>query len=790
MLRNFILSAFRNISRQKLYSFINIFGLAVSLMAVIFIFLWVYDELSFDRFHENADRLYRVEEDQMYDNGAYHVNVTPWVSGPVWQERIPEIEMSCRVKSTGSLLVRYRDKVFYEDDVVAADSGFFRMFSFPLIRGTANEVLSGPDKIVISDEMAGKYFGNEDPVGKMLSINNKDVFEVSGIFKKAPSNSSLQMSMIVPFDYMKKSNWYSDSWGTNSISTYVLLGKDVNPAPVDKKLTDIVKEFNEDTVTEFLLAPLTGIHLYSWFGYSQKQRGIESVYIFAIVAFFVLIIACINFMNLTTAYSATRSKEIGLRKVTGARRNELILQFLSESMVLTVVSVVIALILVLMLLPVFNSISGKTLLNSDLLNPVIISGIIAITLITGLLSGLYPALVLSSFKPVKILRGDLGLKDKKGIFRKTTVILQFSLTILLIIGTVVIYKQMIHMQNMKLGFEKENLFYIPVRGEMRESYNAIKEELKKNPVVLDVSASSELPHIIGSNSSSASWPGKNPDVETLISLAGVDYDFVNTMGIEMKSGRVFSHEYGTDATVDTTGSFLINEQMEKVMGGKNVVGMNLKFIGISGTVIGVMKDFHFQSARSSIEPLAIMKAPLEFFNCIIVRLRAGNLSEEMKTVEKSWDSVMPGFPFDYSFVDQDFDKMYKTEERMGRLMQYFAIISIIIASVGLFGLAGFTAIQKTKEIGVRKVMGASVSSIILLFSGETVWLMLISAIIACPLSWWMLHKWLQSFAYKTSLDYWIFFAAALLSLAIALLSIAYQAFKAANANPAEILKYE
>jgi putative ABC transport system permease protein len=495
-------------------------------------------------------------------------------------------------------------------------------------------------------------------------------------------------------------------------------------------------------------------------------------------------------MNLTTAYSSTRSREIGLRKVTGAHRKELIYQFLSESMVLTGLSVLIAIALVCLLTGKFNSISGKSIGNNDLLSPAFIGGVVMITIITGILSGTYPSLVLSSFKPIKVLRGDLGLKDKKGIFRKTTVIIQFTLTIILIIGTVVIYKQMVYMQNIQLGYNKENLFYIPVRGEIRNSYYTIKEELKKNPLVENITASSHPPHSIGSNSGSAEWEGKDPDLETLISFSGVDYDYVKTLGIEMKSGREFSPDFGTDATSDTITSFLVNEQMEKLMGGENVVGKQLKFLGMTGPVVGIMKDYHYQSARNTIEPLAVIVAPVNYLNFIIVRIKPGDIKESMKSIEKSWDQVMPGFPFDYTFVDRDFDNLYKTEERMAMLMQYFAIVSIIIACVGLFGLAGFTTVQKTKEIGIRKVMGASVGSILILFSKETIRLMLISSIIACPIAWWILHKWLQDFAYKTDLDLWIFVGAGVVSLIIALVSIAWQAVKAATTNPADILKYE
>jgi putative ABC transport system permease protein len=790
MFRNFIVSAIRNISRKKLFSFINIFGLAVGLMAVFFIFLWISDELSFDRFHENAGRLYRVEENQYYANGSYHVNVTPWISGPVWREKIPEIENECRITETGNLLVRYQDKIFYEDDIIAADSGLFEMFSFGLLAGKENKILRDPGTIVISDEMAEKYFGKEDPLGKILTLNNSEVFEVKGVFKKPPVNSSVRMSMVVPFEYMKKSNWYSEDWGSNSITTFIMLKKDADPKPVDKKLTDVVRDHNPEGTTDYLLAPLTGMHLYSWFGYSQQQRGIQFIYIFAMVALFVLVIACINFMNLTTSYSATRSREIGLRKVTGASRQEIIYQFLSESLVMTVLSVIIALVLVLLLLESFNTISGKAISRDDLLNPSFIGGIIVITVITGLLSGSYPSLVLSSFRPVKILRGELSLKDKKGIFRKVTVVIQFSLTIILITGTIVIYKQMVFMQNMDLGYKKENLFYIPIRGEIRNNYNSIREEFKKNPSVEYVTASSHPPHSIGSNSGSAQWEGKDPQMETLISFSGVDYDYLKTLGISLKVGREFSPEYGTDAAKDTTGAFLINEQMEKLMGGDNILGKQLKFLGITGPIVGIMKDYHYQSARNIIEPLALTVSPANYLNFIIVRIRPGNVAEEMKSIEKSWDAVIPGFPFDYRFVDRDFDQMYRSENRMAQLMQYFAIVSIIIACVGLFGLAGFTTVQKSKEIGIRKVMGATESSILVLFSAETIRLMLISALIACPIALFILHKWLQDFAYRTRLDPWIFIGASILTLVIALASISYQAIKAANTNPADIIKYE
>jgi len=789
MISNYLLASWRNIFRHFSVSFMNIIGLSLGLACSMLIFLWVADELSFDHFHAKADRIYRVEEDQPYSNGNYHVVVTPWPSGPVWKEKIPEIELACRITSAGSFLFTRNDRSFYEEKVSAADSSFFEMFSFDLLSGDPKTVLQSPGSIVISTKMATKYFGNEDPMGKTLQVNTKEVFQVTGVMKKMPANSSMDQDFLVPFDYMKKSEWYSEEWGNNSIITYVLLRKNSSPLQVNKKLTQVVREHNPESDTDFVLAPFTRMHLYSYWGYGHKPGAILNVWIFSSIALLVLIIACINFMNLSTARSASRAKEIGLRKVNGAHRKNLIVQFYSESLLTTVISMAIAFLMVVLMLGPFNLISGKEFHIPDLLTPEFITGILFITLFTGILAGTYPALVLSGFRPIKTLKGSFSMGSKGGNFRKITVITQFALSIMLITGTIVIYRQLHHLQGQKLGYDKENLLYLPLRGDLKSAYPMIKEELLRVPVVKSITASTHPPQNIGSNSDGAYWEGKSPDLEILISMSGVDFDYVETMGIEMKSGRTFSKSYSVDTPHDTLASFLINEQMEKLMGMENVVGAQLRF-GAVGPVVGIMKDFNFQSLHNKIEPLAISIWGSNYWNYMYIRINPGNLQTTMKQLEKAWNHIMPLYPFEYHFVDDDFDKTYRTEERMGTLMNYFAVLAVLIACIGLFGLATYTVEQKTREVGIRKALGAPSLTIFHLFTREFLQLLLIAAIVSVPVAWFLFSRFLQNYSYHTRLKAWIFIASALITLLVAMAAISYQTIRAIRTNPAETLKYE
>ena len=530
--------------------------------------------------------------------------LTPWPSGPVWRDQIPEIKQACRFTSPGSLLFTRNEKSFYEEKVAAVDSTFFEMFSFDLITGDPNKVLTEPGSIVISDEMASKYFGTENPIGKTLMVNAKEVFQVTGVMKKMPHNSSISVDFLIPFDYMKKSQWYSDSWGNNSILTYLQLQPNVDAGKVGPKLTKIAKQHNPQSTTDFVIEPFTRVHLYTRWGFGNKPGAILNVWIFSSIALLVLIIACINFMNLSTARSISRAKEIGLRKVNGAHRNHVLFQFFGESLLMALISMVIAFGIVSLLLEPFNLISGKVFHLRDLLTLQFLAGMLGITFFTGIMAGTYPALVLSGFKPINTLKGEFSMGSTGSTFRRVSVTIQFALSIILITGTIVIYRQLQLMQSQKLGYDKENLIYVQLRGDLKQSYPMIKEELLREPAVKYITASSDQPQQIGSNSDNAFWEGKPADADVLISMSNVDFDYVETMGIEMKSGRSFSKNYPSDIQHDTLANFLINEQMEKVMGMENAVGARLKF-GSTGTVVGVMKDFNFQSLHNKIEPLAV-----------------------------------------------------------------------------------------------------------------------------------------------------------------------------------------
>ena len=782
--------ALRNILHHRLISLITIFGLSIGLAGSMFIFLWVTDELNFDHFNKMGDRLYRVEEDQPYSKGLFHVTVTPWPSGPVWKEKIPEIENSCRMTSTGSLLFRRNDKIFYEDKVVAVDSSFFRMFTLPLLEGNSRTVLRDPQSIVISEEMARKYFGNEDALGKSIEINNSEVFQVAGIMKKIPSNSSIEADFFIPFSYMKKSSWYSDSWSNNSIATYVLIGKGTDPGQITTKINKVVKEHNTETNTRFMLFPFLMIHLHSYWGFGHPSGAIVNIWIFSSIAILVLIIACINFMNLSTARSASRAKETGLRKLNGAYRRDLIFQFFGESMIHAFTGMLLAIAMVAALLGPFNLLTGKAFKESDLITPVFIISALIITIITSILAGSYPAFVLSSFMPINVLKTGMTGGTRGVYFRKITVVVQFMISIGLILFTIVTYRQLKFMQGKSLGYDKENLIYLQMKGTMIDNYAVIKQEFLRNPAIMTVSACTNPPQNIGSNADNISWEGKSPEEHTLVSMCGVDFDYAESMGIKMKTGRTFSKAYSMDIPHDTTGTFMINEQLEKLMGTDNAVGKQLKFGTTRGSIIGVMKDFSYQSLRSKIEPLAVWIWPSKYLNFIYFRVKPGNLHETVSSLEKTWEKIMPLYPFDYQFLDQEIDKMYKVEERTGTLLKYFSVLAILIACIGLFGLATHTVEQRRRELGLRKVLGASGRSIFRLISHEFIQLLLIASIISVPLSIFMLQKYLSNFAFHIQLTIGTFVLALFLAIVVTGLAISYQLVTAIRTNPAKSLKYE
>ena len=799
MLINYLKIALRNITRHKGFSFINIVGLALGITCALLIFMWVYDELTFDRFHTQIDQIYRVEQDQFYNGEAYHVNVTPYPSGEGWKAEIPEIEDAIRFAYTGNLLLKYDEKSFFESGIAAVDSTIFSVFNFDLSLGDPLSALTKPQSMVLTKEMAEKYFGTENPIGKIIRVDNQYEFTVTGVLKMIPTNTSIRFNFLVPFDFVKTIGFYQPHWGSNSIQTFVKLKKDTDPLPVDKKLTDVVKshiEFDDnhkesDYKTKFMLAPLKEMHLHAYFGYGHSPGQIQNVYIFITIGFFILLIACINFMNLSTARSSRRAKEIGMRKTSGAHRGNIIMQFFGESILTTLISSIIALGIVALLLSKFNLLSGKQIPLDFLKTTEFILGLIAITLFTGFIAGTYPAIYLSKFNPSKVLKGEIGEALTKGRLRKFLVVFQFFLSIMLIIGTVFIYKQLKFMQAQKLGYDKEQILYIQMFGDINKSYSLIKDAFKANPVVENVTASSHLPSDIGSNSGGVDWEGKDPNQTILVSLSVVDFDYTETLKIPMALGRSFSKEFPSDRIADSTGAFLINEELQKIINVEDPIGMRFSFLGVSnGQVIGVMKNFHFYSMRSKIEPLAIAVGFDEYVRFIIVRVKPGDVTKTIASLTDTWNTVMPLYPFEYHFLNDDYETLYRSEKRMGSLVKYFAIIAIVIASMGLFGLVSFMVEKRTKEIGIRKAMGATSSEIIYILSKDFVNLVLVAIIIAIPTSWYFMSKWLQDYAYKTDLSWWVFALAAIAAIVIAFSTVIFQAKKAANTNPARTLRYE
>jgi ABC-type antimicrobial peptide transport system permease subunit len=558
---------------------------------------------------------------------------------------------------------------------------------------------------------------------------------------------------------------------------------------VNKKLTDVVLEFTPETRTKFMLFPLTDIHLHSQFGYGENNGPVMAVYIFSLIAAFILLIACINFINLSTARASTRAKEIGVRKVSGADRITIFVQFMLESLLLVFISLMLAILLVGLLLNTFNSVSGKNFTMSDLLSMKFVIGLIIAGIGAGLASGIYPAVYLSSFQPAAVLKGE-KVTGGKGRLRQILVVVQFTMSMLIAITAIFMYLQLNFLQEKDLGFAKENLICIPMAENMKPKYSSLKKELLKEPLIEGVTASMANPIRVGSNSGGADWDGKDPEKSVLIGVNAIDYDYTRTMKMQLVSGRDFSQDFTADFARDTIGNFLINEEVAKIMGSGDPVGKSFRFMGIRGTIIGVMKNFHFKGADQVIEPIAFAVTDPSRLNVMLIRLGGGNVPEGLKAVEKTWRSIIPDYPLEYTFIDQDYDNLFRSQIRLSSLLKYFTILAVIIACLGLYGLSLHSAERRTNEVGIRKVMGAGSLMIVYVLSREFITLVVISIILAVPAGILIVEKLLKEFAYRISINYFIFAGIAIGALIIAFLTVSYQAFKASGINPAEALKIE
>lgn len=789
MIKTFFTVALRNIARNKLTTFINLAGLAIGLAASLLILLWVQNELSYEKFNENAENIFRVEEDQFYSGERYHVTVTPFPSGPVWKEKIPEIREQVRINRLPRILFRKDDRVFYENALIAADSTIFRIFTMPFVSGDQATALNSPNSVVLTSKLASKYFGEEDPIGKTIMLENKLPVMVTGVMKDLPRNSNFSFEAILPYSLQDELRVrLSTSWGDNSIFTYVLLQNGAVAETVNKKLTEVVLEHNPETTTKFMVFPLLDIHLHQQFGYGQNNGPVIAVYVFTLIAIFVLVIACINFINLSTAKAAGRAKEIGIKKAAGADRKTIFIQFMLESLLQVFISLVLAMLISGLLLNAFNNLSGKNFTLADILNLKFIIGFICAGLFAGIVAGIYPALYLSSFKPAAVLKGEV-VTGRKSTLRQGLVVLQFTLSILIATLAVFMYLQMTFLQRIDLGFNKENLICIPMAESVKPKYASLKEELMKEPLVGGVTASTANPIRVGSNSGGADWDGRDPDKHVLIAVNAIDYDYTKTMKMDLVSGRDFDKSFNGDMARDTLGNFLINEEVAKIMGTGDPVGKSFRFMGLNGTIVGVMKNFHFKGADQPIEPIAFALTDTRMLNVILVRLN-GNPQTALKAVGSIWSRVIPDYPLDYTFIDQDYDNLFRTLVRSAGLLKYFTVLAIIIACLGLYGLSLHTAERRTNEIGIRKVMGAGSLLIINNLTREFVVLVLISIVIAIPAGALLTGKFLKEFAYRIEIDYLILAMISAGAILIAYVTVGIQAFRASRTNPAAALKIE
>jgi putative ABC transport system permease protein len=810
MFNNYLKIALRLLIRHKVFSFINIFGLAVGMACTILIIIWVVDELSYDTFLPNAGNIYRVNTELKFGGIDSDMPLSSDMMGPTLKQDYPQLKEFTRIYAFSAMkLVKRNNDFFTENKTMYADSTFFSVFNFPAIAGNTQSALNQPNTVVINESTAKKYFGKIDVIGKTIETkdNNGPVFKITAVIKDMPVNSHFNFDFIFP---MQNLNFPFGNYMSTNFYTYLLLqdGTDYkgfennldqyilkHAWPYAQKLIKIgtIDEFEKGgNKIKYSLTPLSKIHLYSNRQFELGVNGsIQYVYIFSTIALFILLIASVNFMNLTTARSANRAREVGIRKVLGTERKNLIIQFLAESVLLTYLSMVAAIGLVYFLLPLFNSISGKNLLFAKLLSLAGLIIILLLPLVVGVLAGSYPALILSGFKPIMVLKGKL-LSGKKGKnVRGALVVFQFAASIVLIIATLIIYKQLNYVQNKNLGYNKDQVLIIDDTYALKNDINAFKTEMLQVKGVRDATITGFLP-IPSARNGNTFFKDVTMDMKGGLNIQrwDIDYNYIDFMGMKISKGRNFSKEFGTD-----TSAIIINEAAARLLGYNNPIGEKLyTFAGsdlknhFSYNIIGVVKDFHFESLKQPIGPLSFLLRKNN--GACSFRVDASNIASILKQAENKWKSMAQDKPFNYRFMDESFDEMYKAERNIGLTAVVSALFAVLVACLGLFGLSIFMSQQKTKEIGIRKTLGASVPVILLLLMKEFLKWLILANLIAWPIAYYFMNKWLEDFAYRIDISWWMFVLSGGIALVIALVTVSFQAIKAAIANPVESLRYE
>ncbi|HQW83357.1 MAG TPA: ABC transporter permease [Ferruginibacter sp.] len=813
MLKNYFKIAFRNLWKNKGYSVINIFGLAIGLASCLLITLYVTDELSYDRHFKNANQIYRINSDIRVGGADLHMTQTSDMMGELLKKDYPQVETYTRIyTSDGAKLLRKGNEYISENRVANVDSTFFTVFQLPAIEGNTSTALNEPNTVVLTESAAKKYFGTVTVLGKIIEVKEDDTnipYKITAVIKDLPKETHFD------FDFyfsMKNVNYQWGQLTSHNFHTYLLLKPGTDYKAFEKNFDNYINKYvlpyakqfikinNMDEFRkagnklEYSLIPLTSIHLYSDYTFEITPSGnIQYVYIFSAVALFILILACINFMNLSTARSTKRAKEVGIRKVLGTQRKTLIGQFLVESTITATISLIIGLIIAFLILPLFNDVAAKSLSVNNLFGFHILPFLILLPLVVGLLAGSYPALFLSKFKPIVVLKGNVGTGFKRSNLRNALVIFQFTTSIILIIGTLVVYGQLNYIQNKKLGFNKEQVLIIDGAYALGNNVQAFKNDVLAMQGVSSGTLSSYLPVTNSSRSDYSFSKEAVMDTKSGIDMQTwqIDYDYLKTMGMEIVKGRNFSKDYGSDSS-----AILITETTARMLGFDDPVGKTIYSpIGNPGAgalvpvqIIGVVKDFYFESLRKKLGPLCFILA--KSTGLASFKVSAGSVKTLIPQIENKWKLLAPGMPFSYRFMNDSFNEMYRSEQRAGTLAIVFAILAVFIACLGLFGLVTYMAEQRTKEIGIRKVLGASVSNVVTMLSKDFLILVALASILAFPIAWWAMHKWLQDFEYRINISVWIFVLAAGAALLIALLTISYQAIKAALSNPVKSLRTE
>jgi len=809
MIKNYLRSAWRNIVRHKYISFINIFGLTTGIACCLLILTYILNELSFDRYNANADRTYRVTRIFYTGSGAesLHLSAVAPPFGPLLKSAFPDIQQMTRVYPNGTTILRYKDKLFNEQNGFFADEHFFDVFSVEVTEGDKHTALNDPYNVMLTEKIAHKYFVNEDPINKTIILDNtKHAYKVTGIFKPFPVNAHMHPEILMSFNTLNDTALYGakqlqTNFGNNAFYTYLLLPPNYNIEKISSQLPAFLNNYvhfpgmpanvKTTTVTKLTLQKLTDIHLMSHLDDEIEENGdIVRIYIFAVIALFILFIACINYMNLSTARSALRAREIGIRKVIGAQRKEIISQFLSESVLITWIALILALLLTCILLPYINDLSGLKLSVSELFRWNILLGILALPFVIGLLSGIYPALFMSSFKPITVLKGILKIGTGSLSFRKVLVVVQFAISIILIIATTVVYQQLHYIQQKSLGFNKDHIITTAYANDLTRQYESFRNDLLNIPGVKEIGRSSRVPsgRLLDESNASVIQNGSLQPLKIDLKCLTTDYGFVPTYGMHMAAGRNFSRDFPTD-----TANYVLNETAVKMLGwgnDQNAVGKDMLYGTTKGKIIGVVSDFHFESLHQSIVPLIFYMPKQSYYGYISIKISGNNIPATINAIQSTWNKYLPQIPFDYSFLDQKFQQLYNSEQQQGSLFTIFSFIAIFIACLGLFGLSAFTITQRVKEIGVRKVLGASVPQIVAELSKDFLKLVFIAAVIAFPIAWYSMNKWLLDFASRINISWWVFVLAGIAALIIAFVTISFQSVKAANANPVKSLRSE